>query len=561
LWVTYVEAGRVKVNWSRTNDLDWGDPADLPVAAPAIAVSSDDISAVVAFGGSSVGVMWSNQNQATTYFAFRRDTDLPEAWQPIERVLPGPGCAGACADDHLNLKTDQQGRVLVATKTSLTTSTAPLAVLAVRSATTPATWTIYPVGLKRDHHTRPIVVIDEQNNRLYVFATSGESGGTIYVKSSSLDEISFEPGLGQPFIQSAADTTINNVTSTRQNVDASTGLLVAASDQNTRFYLHGYLRLAGAPTVPAAPTGLVASVTSGTQVVLTWTDASSDEDAFSVERATGNGPFGLVASVGANSAGYTDTTVLEGTSYAYRVRAGNGAGFSAYSNTATAATPGGGGGVSAPIKDITFEGGALTDPATGADKVSGTVALETTAPLNGRFSARVPNAASAYVEEAFAATDDVYASVYVRLGALPAADARIVLVSTAGTSVGNLVVRTTGRLRLRVDTTTVGLESTPLAPGQLYRIGIRQKRGAAGNAVLEAFLAAGDAPFSTPFASTAAGAWTAAADRVRVGATNPGAIDLVFDDLRLDAAAMPGPAVRQLQAGTPAAGRPSLRSW
>jgi hypothetical protein len=637
LWITYVEAGKVKINWSRAHDLDWGSPVDLPAPSTAISVTSDDISAVVAFGGAYIGVMWSNQNRAQTYFAFRNDADLPEVWQATETVLPGPGCSGACADDHFNLKTDQSGRVFAATKTSLSSSTSPLAMLAVRSAGAPATWTSSPIGLQRDHHTRPIVLLDEQNDTVYVFATSGESGGTIYMKSSPLADISFAPGLGTPFIKSASDTTINNATSTKQNVDSTTGLLVAASDQNTHFYLHGYLAGGGtadtpappsglaatavsstrvdltwtdastdedsfsieratsgtafaaigttpantptfsdttaAPgtsysyrvrarntagfsaysntaaattpggvaTTPAAPTGLAATAISGTRVDLTWTDASTDEDSFSIERATGGTAFAAIGTTPANTPTFSDTTAAPGTSYSYRVRAQNLAGFSAYSNTASATTPTDGGGAGSPIKSITFEGGTLTDAATGADKAVGTVSLETASPINGLYSARIPNAVSSYLEENFASADDVYVSMYIRVNALPAADARILLVSDAGTTVGNIVLRTTGRLRLRIDATSLGVESAPLQVGQIYRIGIHQKRGSGGNAVLEAFLATGNASFSTPFASTSTGTWITAADRLRVGATNPNAIDVVIDEVRLDAAAMPGP--------------------
>jgi len=635
LWVAYVEGGKVKVNWSRASDSDWGTPIDLPAPATSTAVSADDIAAVIAFGGAYVGVMWSNQLTAETYFAFRRDTDAPAAWQPIERVVPGAGCSGACSDDHLNLKTDQQGRVYAATKTSLVNGSDPLAILSVRVGTVPGTWTSYPIGVVQNHHTRPIVLLDEENNRVYAFATLGETGGAIYMKSSPLDAISFPPGPGQPFIESATDTSINNATSTKQNVDSTTGLLVAASDQNTRYYLHGYVGPGASPSTPAAPTGLAASAVSSTRIDLAWTDASDDEDGFSIERAVSGGAFSEIATVGSGVAAYSDTTVAAATAYSYRVRASNTAGFSAYSNTASATTPGGvvtvpaaptglaagvsgtsvslswtdastneedfsieraaGGaafavlvtvpanatsysdttvaagtsysyrvrahntagfsgysntasvtiptspppGGSSPIANITFEGGSLTDPATGAGKAVGTVVLETGAPLKGSYSARIPNVVSSYLEKRFTA-DDLYVSLYVRLNARPAASARLVQISNAGITVGSLMVTTSGRLQLRAGSTVIGESSLALEAGQLYRVGIRQKRGGGGDGVLEAYVALADGVFSGPFAATAAGTWITAADQLRVGATSPSAIDVVVDDIRLDAASMPG---------------------
>jgi hypothetical protein len=85
--------------------------------------------------------------------------------------------------------------------------------------------------------------------------------------------------------------------------------------------------------------------------------------------------------------------------------------------------------------------------------------------------------------------------------------------------------------------------SAPLTVGTLYRVGLRQKRGTGGTAILEAFVAAGDAPFGVPIASGTAGTWTSQATRLRVGGLSPYSIprDATFDDIRLDAAAMPGP--------------------
>ena len=51
LWVTYVENSQVMVNHSINDDLTWGEPFVLPVAADTVDVTSDDISSVIAFQG------------------------------------------------------------------------------------------------------------------------------------------------------------------------------------------------------------------------------------------------------------------------------------------------------------------------------------------------------------------------------------------------------------------------------------------------------------------------------------------------------------------------------
>jgi len=75
----------------------------------------------------------------------------------------------------------------------------------------------------------------------------------------------------------------------------------------------------GVVTPPADPTNLVAQVISQTEIDLMWSDNSSDETGFRIERATGNGPFVQLATVGAGIMGYSDTSVVANTTYTYRV--------------------------------------------------------------------------------------------------------------------------------------------------------------------------------------------------------------------------------------------------
>ncbi len=186
------------------------------------------------------------------------------------------------------------------------------------------------------------------------------------------------------------------------------------------------------------------------------------------------------------------------------------------------------------FKDITFEDGNLTHPASGADQVVGTVTLETASPLKGSYSARV-STGSSYLKENFTRVDDTYASFYFKLNALPGGDVRVAHFSSGTTITGNLLLRTNGALRLRNGTTTViGSDSTPLTMGTVYRIGLRQKRGTGSNGVLEAYLAVGDAPFGAPFASTTTGARTTQNNSFSFGATATNPVNAVFDDIRLD---------------------------
>ena len=95
-----------------------------------------------------------------------------------------------------------------------------------------------------------------------------------------------------------------------------------------------------------APSDLVASVQpdSETSIILTWTDNSSNEDTFIIQRKLGEGGVyadivTVPATLPANTTTYTDTGLTANNYYYYRVRAYNaGNGDSYYSNEARALT-------------------------------------------------------------------------------------------------------------------------------------------------------------------------------------------------------------------------------
>ncbi|MBI5946438.1 MAG: hypothetical protein HY864_18910 [Chloroflexi bacterium] len=95
------------------------------------------------------------------------------------------------------------------------------------------------------------------------------------------------------------------------------------------------------PTAPAAPTLLAAVATAGLQVDLSWTDNSTNEASFKVERsADGETGWAEIGTTAANVITYSNTGLNAGTQYCYRVRASNSIGDSEYSNVSCAITPG-----------------------------------------------------------------------------------------------------------------------------------------------------------------------------------------------------------------------------
>jgi len=92
--------------------------------------------------------------------------------------------------------------------------------------------------------------------------------------------------------------------------------------------------------IPAAPSNLVATAVSSSQINLAWQDNSTNEVGFKIERKTGvGGTYAQIDSVTANVTSYSNTGLAASTTYFYRVRAyDTAAANSAYSNESNATT-------------------------------------------------------------------------------------------------------------------------------------------------------------------------------------------------------------------------------
>jgi 2',3'-cyclic-nucleotide 2'-phosphodiesterase (5'-nucleotidase family) len=93
-----------------------------------------------------------------------------------------------------------------------------------------------------------------------------------------------------------------------------------------------------ATVIPSAPTNLVATAISSTEIRLTWTDNSNNEKAFKLYRSLDGSTFTNFINPGPNSTSYVDGGLSSKKKYYYKVRAYNEAGGSAYSNIASATT-------------------------------------------------------------------------------------------------------------------------------------------------------------------------------------------------------------------------------
>ena len=315
-WITYTQGNRVYVNRTTGSDTSWGTPFVVPGPTTATTLNGDDISSIVAYhdaNGDSIGVLWSNHNTPSSmYFSYHKDGDPDTTWQPIEQIYTSK-CA---ADDHINIKSlqaDQSGSLYAALKTSNgdngcgSTSSDALLRLVVRRPNN--TWQWATFGTTSDQHTRPLVLLDTTNRKVYMFATAPTSCGVIYMKSTSMDNLSFPTGKGTPFISSSTYTCINNVTGTKQTVDAVSDLVVMASDESKRVYLHNVLDL-GTPTprliFSGQPDGAEINKPLAMQPVVTVLNNKGQTD------TTFNGPVTLAikSGTGVSGAALTGTATV-----------------------------------------------------------------------------------------------------------------------------------------------------------------------------------------------------------------------------------------------------------
>ncbi len=260
LWATWPQDGRVYVNHTDGNDASWGTPFVVPGST---AVDGDDLSSLVAFGGNRIGVVWSNQLDGRFWFAAHADGSGDAEWST------GPIAGSPLADDHVSLRADASGRVFAAVKTGENTGPQPLNVLLRRNVN--GTWNRATFGTVSDSHTRPIVVLQEPGNQARMYATcpqppatSGQSGGDICEKTTSLTSLSFPGGRGTTVISQTGIADMNDVTSTKQSVSGATGLVVMANNSNdfVNTYWHAVRSLGAA--APAAIVGdLAAAPTTG----------------------------------------------------------------------------------------------------------------------------------------------------------------------------------------------------------------------------------------------------------------------------------------------------------
>jgi len=134
-------------------------------------------------------------------------------------------------------------------------------------------------------------------------------------------------------------TTVGSVT-IAMGTSLKTGLAATSHDAATAG-LATFSDVSIIQSIPKAPTSLIATTNTASKIVLTWQDNSNNETYFRIQRSLDGTTYTDLASTSTNVTTYTDTTVVAGTLYYYRVRSANPAGTSAFTNVVSITAPGG----------------------------------------------------------------------------------------------------------------------------------------------------------------------------------------------------------------------------
>jgi hypothetical protein len=188
MWLASDALNKVNVRWSDAPFTSWSAPITL-----ATGLNNDDICAIVALPKQGkIGVMWSNQNARKFGFKTHKTNSSPANWSADEEpaIRSAKNNGRGIADDHINLAVAADGTLYCAVKTGYESTSLPRIALLVRR--TSGSWdNLYEVT--RNEGTRPIIIINEETNKLKIIYTASESGGSIYYKESTLSDIYFSP--------------------------------------------------------------------------------------------------------------------------------------------------------------------------------------------------------------------------------------------------------------------------------------------------------------------------------------------------------------------------------
>jgi hypothetical protein len=247
LWLSYVAGGNPFVVRSTGGDRRWGNPVVLPAAA----AGRTEQAAVAAYG-TAVGVMWTEQEEDAVHVATHVDGAPPGDWEAGRVDVPGRGRSGnAIVLRGVPAAREEPATLLAAVQTlpepgQPRNQLGPGLVLLEGGAQ--SGWRSSRVTAIQDGPGAPALAVDAGNRRVHVVTVSRSSPGAMFLKSAKLDDLVFPAGPGTQLAagRSPTGSRLQDPSSSKQPLDAASGLLVLAADEGRAEYLMGASALGGA---------------------------------------------------------------------------------------------------------------------------------------------------------------------------------------------------------------------------------------------------------------------------------------------------------------------------
>lgn len=166
-------------------------------------------------------------------------------------------------------------------------------------------------------------------------ASNGFQAGTIALSTFSLSDPLSVPANASILTLNVPATTLNNnrgandlVTLVMNTTTTGAWLEFVAEEHAT--LPAPVLELTFAPTLPKRPSFLTVVEGTGANLELAWTDNTTTETGFEIERRPAGGSFTALTTTLADVTAFSDATTVLGTTYEYRMRALSAAGNSAW---------------------------------------------------------------------------------------------------------------------------------------------------------------------------------------------------------------------------------------
>jgi titin len=278
----------------------------------------------VSFNGNTLS--WTDNSLSETAFVVEKFAAGGTQWTPINtitRALTDPNTTGQSLSFADASWADGDSYRVFAQNTIGDTATAGFPTVTVNSAYAyvgAATPTAAPTNLAASLQAGPQINLTWKDN------SSNETGFAI---ERSVNGGAFS------LLSTVASNTVSYIDST-----VSTGSTYAYRVAATNLMgLTAYTNTVSINVPLNAPSNLTATLQSGPKINLAWTDNSSNESGFTLQRSVNGGAFLTLANLGPNVTSYVDSALTIGNTYTYQVAATNQYGSSAYSNTASVPVP------------------------------------------------------------------------------------------------------------------------------------------------------------------------------------------------------------------------------